>query len=77
MMTASTPMMMIPDDNTLQTIHDYIDSFALIPNESIKPNIFYNCVVVYQKGGSVIQPMNSRDIMPKNVPMMGWGWEWS
>ena len=28
---------------------------------------------VYQKGDLVKQPMKSRDVLPKNVPGVGWG----
>ena len=30
--------------------------------------------IVYQKGDIVMEPMNSRDVLPKNVP--GWGGVW-
>ena len=28
---------------------------------------------VYRKGDIVMEPMNSRDVLPKNVPGVGWG----
>ena len=31
------------------------------------------CFIVYQKGDIVMDPMNSRDVLPKNVPGVGWG----
>ena len=30
-------------------------------------------LIVYQKGDLVKQPMKSRDVLPKNVPGVGWG----
>ena len=30
-------------------------------------------LVVYRKGDIVVEPMNSRDVLPKNVPGVGWG----
>ena len=35
--------------------------------------------IVYRKGDIVVEPMNSRDVLPKNVPGVGWGgvgWGW-
>ena len=29
--------------------------------------------IVYRKGDIVMEPMNSRDVLPKNVPGVGWG----
>ena len=31
-------------------------------------------MIVYRKGDIVMEPMNSRDVLPKNVPGVGWGW---
>ena len=31
------------------------------------------CLIVYRKGDIVTEPMNSRDVLPKNVPGVGWG----
>ena len=31
-------------------------------------------LIVYRKGDIVMEPMNSRDVLPKNVPGVGWGW---
>ena len=31
-------------------------------------------IIVYQKGDIVKQLMKSRDVLPKNVPGVGWGW---
>ena len=30
-------------------------------------------IFVYRKGDIVKQPMKSRDVLPKNVPGVGWG----
>ena len=30
-------------------------------------------IFVYRKGDIVMEPMNSRDVLPKNVPGVGWG----
>ena len=30
-------------------------------------------IFVYRKGDIVIDPMNSRDVLPKNVPGIRWG----
>ena len=30
-------------------------------------------IIVYRKGDIVMDPMNSRDVLPKNVPGVGWG----
>ena len=30
-------------------------------------------IIVYRKGDMVIDPMNSRDVLPKNVLYVGWG----
>ena len=29
--------------------------------------------IVYRKRDIVVEPMNSRDVLPKNVPGVGWG----
>ena len=33
----------------------------------------FPCLIVYRKGDIVMEPMNSRDVLPKNVPGVGWG----
>ena len=30
-------------------------------------------IIVYRKVDIVMEPMNSRDVLPKNVPGVGWG----
>ena len=30
-------------------------------------------LIVYRKGDIVMDPMNSRDVLPKNVQGVGWG----
>ena len=35
--------------------------------------LFGSFIIVYQKGDIVMEPMISRDVLPKNVPGVGWG----
>ena len=36
-------------------------------------NADFRISIVYRKGDIVMEPMNSRDVLPKNVPGVGWG----
>ena len=38
-----------------------------------KMQLFTKRIIVYRKGDIVMEPMNSRDVLPKNVPGVGWG----
>ena len=62
-------------DNTIsnQSVSKFNTSmYTQIPIDT-EIQVLSNPFVVYQKGDIVKQPMKSRDVLPKNIPGVGWG----
>ena len=61
-------------DHMVEAFTENITTKSLLDVEGkVRNHLKYFRVIVYRKGDIVMEPLNSRDVLPKNVPEVGWG----